>query len=67
MVSCCGQPVFKRSATSLVGESHLHNEITPHNASNGARTITCRNRHCPKCQTNTRENGSAHGSRNCFR
>ena len=28
---------------------------TPHKAGNGARTITCRNRHCPKCQTNARD------------
>ncbi len=34
---------------------HSPLEITPHNASNGARTITCRNRHCPKCQTQARE------------
>jgi len=32
MVSCCGQPVFKRSATSSVGESHSPLEITPHKA-----------------------------------
>ena len=34
---------------------HSPLEITPHNASNGELTITCRNRHCPKCQTNARE------------
>jgi hypothetical protein len=28
---------------------------TPHKAGNGVNTITCRNRHCPKCQTNARE------------
>jgi hypothetical protein len=34
---------------------HSPLEITPHNAGNGARTITCRNRHCPKCQTEARQ------------
>ena len=32
MVSCCGQPVFKRSATSAVGKSHSPLKITPHKA-----------------------------------
>jgi hypothetical protein len=26
-------------------------EITPHNARNGVISITCRSRHCPKCQS----------------
>ena len=26
-------------------------EKTPHKAGNGDLSITCRNRHCPKCQT----------------
>ena len=30
-------------------------EETPHKASNGELTITCRNRHCPKCQAQARE------------
>src|SRR5438067_6992079 len=30
-------------------------ENTPHKAGNGEISITCRNRHCPKCQTNARE------------
>src|ERR1700693_2750409 len=30
-------------------------EKTPHKARNGELTITCRNRHCPKCQTGARE------------
>src|SRR5215469_11667418 len=29
-------------------------EETPHKARNGELTITCRNRHCPKCQGNAR-------------
>jgi hypothetical protein len=32
MVSCCGQPLFKRPATSSVRESHSPLEITPHKA-----------------------------------
>ena len=28
--------------------------LTPHKARNGEVTITCRNRHCPKCQANAR-------------
>ncbi len=30
-------------------------EKTPHNARNGELSITCRNRHCPKCQTAARD------------
>ena len=28
---------------------------TPHKASNGVHSITCRNRHCPKCQSTARD------------
>jgi hypothetical protein len=30
-------------------------EKTPHKATNGELTISCRNRHCPKCQAQARE------------
>ena len=30
-------------------------EKTPHNARNGELSITCRDRHCPKCQANARD------------
>ena len=30
-------------------------ENTPHKAGNGEISITCRNRHCPKCQANARD------------
>src|SRR5262249_22742289 len=30
-------------------------EKTPHKAANGELTISCRNRHCPKCQAQARE------------
>ena len=33
---------------------HSPLEITPHKARNGDLPITCRNRHCPKCQTQAR-------------
>jgi hypothetical protein len=33
---------------------HSPQRITLHKAGNGAHSITCRNRHCPKCQTNAR-------------
>ncbi|HEY9139917.1 MAG TPA: IS91 family transposase [Bryobacteraceae bacterium] len=34
---------------------HSPLENTPHKTGNGDLSITCRNRHCPKCQTNARE------------
>jgi Putative transposase/Transposase zinc-binding domain len=34
---------------------HSPLENTPHKASNGVISITCRNRHCPKCQANARD------------
>jgi len=49
------QPGFTTSARSSVGESHSPQRITLHKTGNGARTITCRNRHCPKCQAQARE------------
>jgi hypothetical protein len=35
--------------------SHSPLEKTPHKAGNGELSITCRNRHCPKCQSNARD------------
>jgi Putative transposase/Transposase zinc-binding domain len=34
---------------------HSPLEKTPHKASNGELSITCRNRHCPKCQAGARD------------
>src|ERR1700694_1958752 len=51
MVSRYRPARVQRPATSSIVESHSPLEIGPHKASNGARTITCRNRHCPKCQS----------------
>jgi hypothetical protein len=55
MVSCCGPACVQTSAKSSVGDSHSPLESTPHKARNGELTITCRNRHCPKCQANARD------------
>jgi Transposase zinc-binding domain len=55
MVSCRGPARVQRPATSSVVESHSPFEITLHNTRNGAHSITCRNRHCPKCQANARD------------
>jgi hypothetical protein len=33
---------------------HSPQQKTPHKAGNGVHTITCRNRHCPRCQGNAR-------------
>ena len=55
MVSC-GSPNPVRKALSAQFPAHYSPlEKTPHNARNGELTITCRNRHCPKCQTQARE------------
>jgi hypothetical protein len=46
-------PVEKANPASIPGpNSPLEN--TPHKAGNGDLPITCRNRHCPKCQTGAR-------------
>jgi hypothetical protein len=34
---------------------HSPLENTPHKATNGDLSISCRNRHCPKCQTAARD------------
>src|SRR5689334_7927896 len=36
---------------------------TPHKAGNGELPITCRNRHCPRCQTHVRDRWIAARSR----
>jgi hypothetical protein len=47
-------PIEKvKLATVSTPNSPLEN--TPHKASNGEIPITCRNRHCPKCQAQARE------------
>ena len=44
--------VRPRAACLLPVHSPLEN--TPHKARNGDLSITCRNRHCPKCQASSR-------------
>jgi hypothetical protein len=47
-------PVEKANPASIPGpNSPLENTL--HKARNGDLTITCRNRHCPKCQSNARD------------
>jgi hypothetical protein len=47
-------PVEKANPASVPGpNSPLEN--TPHKAGNGDHPITCRNRHCPKCQSTARD------------
>jgi hypothetical protein len=47
-------PVEKANPASIPGpNSPLEN--TPHKACNGDHPITCRNRHCPKCQAQARQ------------
>ena len=43
--------------------AHSPLEKTSHNASNGEIPITCRNRHCPKCQTGARNRWLAERSK----
>jgi hypothetical protein len=40
---------------TLVHHRNSPERKTPHKAGNGVNTITCRSRHCPKCQTNARD------------
>src|ERR1035441_3409990 len=42
------------TAVSSTRASHSPQQNTPHKACNGELSITCRNRHCPKCQGNVR-------------
>jgi Putative transposase/Transposase zinc-binding domain len=44
---------YSGSAAQLRANSPLR--ITPHKTANGELSISCRNRHCPKCQTGARE------------
>jgi hypothetical protein len=40
---------------TLVRHRNSPEQNTPHKAGNGELSITCRNRHCPKCQSNARD------------
>src|SRR5215471_1231954 len=39
----------------IIATAHSPLGRTSHKAGNGVLSITCRNRHCPKCQANTRD------------
>src|SRR6266567_1090560 len=47
--------VSRKGRDAVVQHAHLPShsplEKTPHNACNGELSITCANRHCPKCQS----------------
>ncbi len=51
--SCFG--LTKRPSPIRFRPNHSPLEKTPHKARNGELTITCRNRHCPRCQTSARD------------
>ena len=40
----------RQARPAQIPARHSPLEKTPHKARNGELTITCRNRHCPKCQ-----------------
>jgi Transposase zinc-binding domain len=42
-------------AARPVRPPHSPERNTPHKTGNGVDSITCRNRHCPKCQANARD------------
>ena len=45
----------RRAGAASIPWLHSPLEITPHKAGNGELPITCRNRHCPKCQSTARD------------
>jgi len=48
-------PILSENCSSApIAAYHSPLEKTPHNARNGELSVTCRNRHCPKCQTQSR-------------
>ena len=55
MVSCSRPIVLGKLDCSYFTAPHSPLEKTPHKARNGELSITCRNRHCPKCQAQARQ------------
>src|SRR5216117_2349086 len=55
MVSCRPPIVLRKLDPWLFHIAHSPLRKTPHKAGNGELSITCRNRHCPKCQTQARQ------------
>ena len=45
----------RKAHSAQIPARHSPLEKTPHKAANGELSITCRNRHCPKCQTGARD------------
>src|ERR1035437_7844633 len=45
----------RRAGAASIPWLHSPLENTPHKAGNGDLPITCRNRHCPKCQSTARD------------
>ena len=46
---------FRKALPGQIPAHYSPLEKTPHKAANGELPISCRNRHCPKCQTGARE------------
>ena len=54
MVSRCPPNPVEKAKLAWIPRPNSPFENTPHKAGNGEISITCRNRHCPKCQTGAR-------------
>src|SRR4051812_7676657 len=55
MVTCRSAIRWKTLICGYFAKRNSPLEETPHKAGNGELSITCRNRHCGKCQTNARD------------
>ena len=55
MVSCRRPITLGKLTYGYFTVRHSPLEKTPHKTCNGELSITCRNRHCPKCQANARD------------
>ena len=55
MVSCEPPNSVWKTLSAQIPAHYSPLEKTPHKTRNGELTITCRNRHCPKCQAGARQ------------
>ena len=55
MVSCRPPNPVRKARPAQIPARYSPLGKTPHKTANGELPITCRNRHCPKCQTGARE------------
>ena len=55
MVSRRPSNPFRKALYAQIPAHYSPLEKTPHKTRNGELTITCRNRHCPKCQAQARQ------------